>query len=412
MDIISFYRGLLKSTCIHDLNNDGFLTAVYKETETAVSVEGKRLVLPTDEILKGGNWDSRIAFHPLGEKINRGESPILKALKDYIYLVVNDVGWSIVTDLIKHASDEGSGPEEASYLRAVSGVDDTVVKAIKSVMNATSKDPNRRLISLYLKHGSTGKEGFARQCIVTFPIMDEFEHEESTIFGVKMSKKAKESIRKLLEYVLGDADLRKAYSVGSNNLEAPYFHALASSFYKLASRFNHLVDLHAKRLESPDQLRFDLSWAEYLDQLALFRGVIPTQPGNEGELLTGGKPDAVAAQANDIFDRKPAPAAPVAQQPVDVPWEREERRVGQSDRRVEPDRRHESPARPGTIGIEEFHAQWKREEPRRGGFFREEPRGFNRDFQRDDYGSHRQPSPGGFRNYQGGGRGGRSGGYL
>lgn len=388
MDIIEFYRSLLKDVSVVDPADDGYLSAIYMGAEHPLEVGGKRLVLPIKELLKNGNWDKCIAFHPMGEKINRGESEVLKALKDYVYLQVNKVGWAILTDLIKAAADNEKikkvGPEAEHYLKAVGGADAKTVEALAAVGKATSKDPNRRLISIYLKHGSSGKEGFARQAIVSFPIMDEFENEEPVIFGVRMSKKAKVTLQKLFEYVLGDEDIRKSYSFGSNNLEAPYFHSLLNSFYKLATRFNHLTKLHEKLLTDPADLSFGLEWAEYIDQLALFRGVVPTQPGNEGKIL-GEEEDRLKEQAKDIYSRK-------REEPVDLPWDADDRRTGLNDRRVGmSDRREEPRSSSGdTIGFEEFKQQFnRREEPRRGGFFREEPRNsFARQFagaERDRY---------------------------
>ena len=390
MDIIEFYRTLLKDVSVIDPNEDGYLSAIYMGNEFPLEVDSKRLVLPTKELLKKADWDKCIAFHPMGEKINRGESEVLKALKDYIYLQLNKVGWAVINDLVKAAADNEKikkvGPESEQYLKVVGGADSKTVEALTAVSKATSKDPNRRLISIYLKHGSSGKEGFARQAIVTFPVMDEFENDETSIFGVKMSKKAKSTLQKVFEYVLGDEGVRKSYSFGSNNLEAPYFHCLLNSFYKVAARLNHLVKLHEKLLDDVSELRFGLEWAEYIDQLALFRGIIPTQPGNEGKVI-GEEADTLKDQAKEIYSRNKETVS-------DLPWDDEDRPTGPSNRRVGSSDRREDVRRPsstGAIDYEEFKQQFnRREEPRRsGGFFRDESRNsFSRQFdgaERDRY---------------------------
>ena len=394
MDIIDFYRSILKDVNIIDPAEDGYLSALHAGNEIPLEVGGKRLVLPLRELLKSANWDKCIAFHPMAEKINRGESEVLKALKDYIYLQVNMVGWALLTDLLKAAADNEKikrvGPEAEEYLKAVGGADAKTVEALTAVSKATSKDPNRRLISIYLKHGSTGKEGYARQSIVSFPIMDEFEIEESTIFGVKMSKKAKSTIQKLLEYVFGNEDVRKTYSFGSNILEAPYLHALLNSFYKLALRLNTLTKMHEKLLTTPEALRFDLGWSEHIENLSAFRGLIPSQPGNEGKVL-GEEADTLKDQAKEIYSRR-------REEPTDVPWD-EDRRTGVEDRRRGFNDRSDEPSRSSgnAIGFDEFKQQFqRREENRRGGFFREErgnsfSRQFdgnlrNRDDDRDSWG--------------------------
>ena len=385
MNIIDFYRALLADVSVRDINSDGFLSAIHGDQVFDLEVDGKRLVLPTQEILRGGNWDKRVAFHPLSENINRGESPVLKALKDYIWLRINTTLGALLRSLMETACTPEThkklgGPKVAAYLKNLGDVDDKTFAALEKVGKTITKNPNRRLVSIYLKHGSKGGEGFARQAVVSFPIFDDLNAEGDTVFDVKMRPKDKQAIKNLLEYILGDAETRELYSYGSKNLEAPYFHALLNSFYKLATRLNSIVKVHEKHLGCGDELKFDLGWAEQLDNFALYRGVIPVQSGNEGELLNkDGEPKVgLQEQAQQIFNRKSE------ERPVDVPWT-EERRV--EDRRHEerrgPDRRQEEPHPGGSIGMDKFRQQFEKP-ARRDPFDDRRDRNSFRDMERHD----------------------------
>lgn len=313
MKIIPFYSSFLGDCHIVDEHGDGLLSAHFNDQSIPIMVSKKRLCLPTKEILKGGQWDQRIVFHPLGEKLTRGESEIIKATKDYISLRVTVVLSTLLKELghiaASPALHKGMEPKAKEFLKSLAEMDEKTHKALDKVLAAASKDPSRRLVSFYLKHGGKADSDVIRSCIVSFPIMDEFEHAEAEIFGVKMPrKKDKELIQKLLEYILGDAEEREMYSCGSRNMEAPFFHSLATSFYKLGHRLQTLVERHKKHLETPDKLSFSLEWAEQLDNFAMFRGLIPSLEGNEGELLEkDGQPAAkpnLQEQAKAIFGRE------------------------------------------------------------------------------------------------------------
>lgn len=316
MKLLDFYTSLLADCHIVDEHGEGMLSARFNDQIIPLTVSKKQLCLPTPEILKGGKWDQRIVFHPLGEKLTRGESEVIKATKDYIALRITVVISTLLKELSHIAASpalhKGMEPKAKEFLKSVSEFDEKTYKTLDKILASCSKDPSRRLVNFYLKHGGKGSSDAIRSCIVSFPIMDEFENDEPEVFGVKMPrKKDKELIHKLLEYVLGNAEERELYSCGSRNMEAPFFHSLATSFYKLGHRLQTLVAKHRKHLENADELSFGLQWAEQLDNFALYRGLVPSLEGNEGEVIdkgesTGQKPN-LQEQAKAVFGRDARP---------------------------------------------------------------------------------------------------------
>lgn len=370
MKLLEFYEKLLNDANVFNDNGDGYLSAHHGTQVIPLTIDKRRLVLPVDDLLREGRWDEYIAFHPMSEKANRGESPVLKAFKAYIVLRLTSPFQYLLKELMHFAASPAlhkgakPSPKAAEYLKLLSGVDEKAFKAVEGIIKAMNKDPNNRLVSIYLKRGGTGEDDYIRTAVVGFPILDEFEREDDLVFGVKMSAKTKAAVKVLIEYILGDEDARKMYTVGTKNLDAPYFHCLISAFYKLANRFNVLLERHKKQLADAESAMFGLEWATMLDELAMYRGLIPTQNGNEGVPLTpDGKEDTTApvpAVASRAFNRQ-------SQNEADLPFDVNERDDGRRGAPVAA--RDEKPAS-GTVDYD----TWKRN--RDGG-------GSDRDRERD-----------------------------
>lgn len=377
MQLLDFYSKFLADANIKDVDGDGFLSAVYDERVVPITVDKKRLILPTTALLREGLGDSKIAFHPMCENSSLGESDIIKLTKDAIQLRLSQIIASLLDDLARVAASpelhKGMKAAAAEYLKIVPDLDEKTYGAIESILKAVSKNPSRRLVTIYLKRNTKPEDDFIRQAVVSFPIFDEIDQEHADkpeIFGVKMPRKTKDHhlIKALLEYILGDAETRSLYTYGSQNLDAPYFHALATSFYKLGDRLRHLVEKHRKHLTAPDDLLLALDWAPALDNFSLYRGVIPTQRGSDGQ-RTGKEKETekrtpIKVEA-ETFERR------TRQEEIDdAPFD------GAQPRRDREERR-EQPAAAGTIGMDAFRAMideqtrpraaWGRQEEKRGG---------------------------------------------
>lgn len=339
MDLIElFYEPLLKGLSIEDLSGAGILSSTFNpDKPQAVTVGGKRLVLPTKDILRAGKNPDQIVFHPLSENVTRAESDIIKALRDYIQWRNQSVVAILASEMGRIAASPSEhkklGPKAGKYLQQLPDFDEKTYNALIKLLSRVTPDPDRRILSISLRQGSKTKDdGTLRSANVHFPILEDLAKEELEVFDMKMpSKKAKVRIHKLFEIILGDDETRESFSYGSRNMEAPYLHALLTTHSRIAAHLNGIVHVHAKLLgdEVAAQLTTDLSWVPGLEEFAKYRSVVPPQSGNEGAIKvedlakTKAKKDTKAP----VAAAKPILAPPtdrVKEETPDVPWEGED----------------------------------------------------------------------------------------
>jgi len=348
--LVKFESDILRDVGVFDVTGEGFLSRLADDLPKPVTIGGKRLCLPTRDILKDGDWENRIAFAPLSEQISQGPSPVLNALKDYIQLRLKETYKAVALALMELAIDQkrhkGLKAEATKFLTHVVEADQKTYDTLVRVMNAITQAPEKRLVSLFLKNG--GENGALRSCMVSFPIMDDAAAETTeTFFGVKMARKTKDKhlIVALLDYVLGNEEERKAYTKGSTDGEAPFFHALMLSFHAMAVRLNKIIDVHKAGCSALAGLRFELEWTEQLIDFTNFAAnhsrAIPALPGNRGkerdEAAVKPEPDVFESDAEDLglSDRK----GDVRERERE---RRDDRRTGYSVREEEEPRRERS----------------------------------------------------------------------
>lgn len=321
--LIEFYTHLLEDLDITPCDG-GFLTADFGGTKIPVTVSKKRLCLPTTDILRGGNWDKRIVFHPVEEKLSRGESSVLKALKDYIQMRITTTTVLIARAILEVASDPARQVElkgGGSFLSVVGACDKNDLSHFNAVIKGVSKSPDNRLISIYLKRGSskTTEESYTRKSVVTFPLLDELNG-DGDVFGVKVPKKSKRAIAGAFEVIFGDAVARAEFSTATSKTDAPYLSSLLSSFAKLGLRINDVIT----PMTFIDQsIRFKLGWVGQLMELDTLMGIVPSQEGNEGGVVEEPTPpppsvkslDNLQRMAGDTFNRQEPTPPPAVQSP-------------------------------------------------------------------------------------------------
>lgn len=338
---LEFDRQLLLDVGIFDKDNNGFMTVDLAGTPTPVTIGGKRLVLTTKELLREGEWEDRIAFHPLSEQITQGPSAVLNALKNYIGERAKETLIAIIDALGELATDvkrqKPLSAKAAKYLSLFNGqeFDATTLKTLRAVLKATSNVPEKRFLNIFLQNG--GEKGYLRTCQIAFPFMeDDDASDTTTYFGVKMPRKTKDKalIIALLEYVLGNEEERKTlYTRGVKDGDAPYLHSLLLSFKALADRINDLIEIHGKACQNLKPLKLDLLWAaelENFDEFVRTYGVsVPALPGNVG----------VEDDELGVEEEKPEPKSSVFTSDeedvggkVDVPWDEDDRRPSSRER--------------------------------------------------------------------------------
>lgn len=280
---LQLYHSVLSSLNL-TADADGLISFVdVSGTHIPATLQDRRLVLPTPEMLKTIASTNYIAFHPLSENITQGQSPIIKRLITWITFKISNMLSVMAAAIISIANENGPLTAETTDMgKAVADVTPKTLDCFLKVIKPHDGDSS--LVKLYLKRrGEIGANVYSRLAVVRFPIMDEFADgkPENEIFGEKITKKEKRNIANILRYILPNIDVEHSYSAGTNSINAPYFVSLMSAYYNVASRFVQLSDKLKSKIDEPD-LRPNLDWYPMLNEINSFTGVIPPLPFNEG----------------------------------------------------------------------------------------------------------------------------------
>ena len=291
-DLISAYSELLSSLGLTVVDN--YIQFNDGEKAEAVMCEGRRLVLPSREVLTSLNNKTQIAFHPLSESVVRGESPVLVLLRKMVaarlfgslsLLSMSVLG--IAMDSSRHSSLTPAGK---AILRRIPEIlpdcHDQYEKIIKHIADSEGKDNTARLVTLYIKRNAKLEdETFKRACIVNFPIMKELDTKGDKVFGKTIKTKNKAIIAELLRYIIDEEGNEPVsiYSKGSHSYTATGFQSLLFSYAALANRINEVANLYKKPLgDVLNRILIDTSWLEKFQDLSVYNGLIPSLDGNEG----------------------------------------------------------------------------------------------------------------------------------
>jgi hypothetical protein len=306
MEIRQLYKNVLKSVNL-DIDNEGLISMNVMGEKFPATVDGKRMVFPTEEVLRAGVTDNIIAFHPLSENIIRGESPVIKKLRALMVYHISEVTFALLDQLIHIAADKDYhaklSPTQSEFLSLAPRADAKTVKAFEKIMGVSTTDGDNRLASIYMKRGGHWKGNkYSRVAVMSFPITDDFDSNESEIFGVKLRKNDKEAFKNLFLYILPNAESLEEYSHGSNSMTAPYFHALLKSYLKVVKQLNKITKRFKKHLANADDLLIDTDWESEIDDLSVYRDLIPSLKGNEGNLVNGEEPAPVADPKSHMLE--------------------------------------------------------------------------------------------------------------
>lgn len=291
MKLLKLYTAILGSLNAH-VDKEGYISLVGDGETLPCTIDGKRLALPTRELLRRGSWDENNLqpFHPLSEHIARGESPVLKKLRLLIQIRLATVYERIILLLADLCSDskkhKSMAPKSAAVLQVMPNADEKTFADLERILDNAMRDPSN-VVRIYLRRGVMF-DGIKtpRVCTIRFPLLEEFQNDEPVVHGVKLRKKDYAQIRALLEYITPDEDAIETYGGGSVSNVAPYFDALIRAYAKAAKHLNSLVWMYRKHIDDENDLLMDLDWVEDFEDLDKYRNDIPMLSGNEGELLT------------------------------------------------------------------------------------------------------------------------------
>lgn len=290
MHVDALYKNLLASLLV-TTNDNGELVFNDGEVELPFKVEGKKLILLSNERLRDRLADDEVGFHPLSENATRGESPVLQRLVELVSMRLSTVLSDTIKELVSIAANRDQhsklSPGQAEFLKILPDADESLVKVVDKVLDRVTIKGDHRLLNLYLKvKGKVEGQEYKRVCTFTLPGYEELCADgASSMFGVTMRKRDVKCLRELFEYILPDADTPVKYSTGTNDTTAPYLHALLSTYIKVASHLNRITKKFKKLFGSEEFFIIDLAWEEGLDDFENMRRVYPAQAGNEGVVV-------------------------------------------------------------------------------------------------------------------------------
>lgn len=347
MDITTLYKPL--GQCAGwTFTDEGVAETDLTGVKSAVKVDNLTLTLPTSEFLRNPDWTQFVAFHPLCENNLRGESQVLRTLRNWWMIRLNGAFVALLEGLVTVAADTDGhkrlGAKASEFLSVIKGADEKTVKAMSKILDVACTSVETRLVSCYLKRGGEWKgDRYNRVCVIDFPILQAIDPQKQTILDQKVARKGDfNEIHALIKWVLGldpkaDVPAENPYTVGTNDMTAPYLTAFLSSMYLLGKRINYLVKLYKKVIPELADYEYDLSWHDHMGNFKELSNLLPAYEGNVGvppkddsiPAIEATKPvsNAMARMAEQQPAQAPvqqpvhnaAPAAPVYEKPAPAP---------------------------------------------------------------------------------------------
>lgn len=324
--LIALYKDILEYASMRP-NAKGEIDVVFDETQKPALIDKKRLMMPTEANLKAYDPDTQVIFHPFQEFVDRGESDVVKRLRQQLNVRINYATFVVTAALFRIVASpsihKDLTPEQRELLLAIPKVDGNTEKNYTDfVIKHYGGHENRFFTNIYLKKSGTYQGvKHPRIGVVTFPFYEFLQNPE-----LKIRKLDRENFHAMLKFVFPDSDSDpEAFNSFSDNHEAPWLNALLKTSHRLTSRINELIELYGDHITEAETLKFNLDWVEPLDNLKSYRSEIlkiPAQRGNSGastseETQAQEAPKPAAAPATIPM---PAPSpAPTPVQPMPMP---------------------------------------------------------------------------------------------
>lgn len=316
MQPVDFYRRLLTSAGL--IENQEGLGFLVKDSPTPITVKGKVLVLPTQEVLDNFNQEGAAfqVFHPACENVMRNDSPVFNFTKKLYRASIFVDLQQLMLDLIDISSDttkQGKfNKAQRQLLSNLTAFDEKTKSNLEAIFDKIDINGDNRAVDFtVIRGGSIEGTKFNRVGVARLPFLMEVREAKDNILGVKVRKKDIEAYNRILDIIFSDTfalSEQAICEVGTNETTAPSFIALTKAYLRVK---NEIVRFHAIFKDKFHSITSDdLGWAEGLDEMAVYRNLIPAFPGNEGDPTI-----AESAERKQIHTEE-APVKPATRQGV------------------------------------------------------------------------------------------------
>lgn len=270
------YKGILKfAGCTTDENGSIFVSLGSDES-IPLTIEGKRVVLPTENNLKNPD-ENTIVFHPLAESIFKQESDISLRLRKAVNIRLNAVTGLLARNLLTIMSDKeyhkNLEPEQMELVTKLSDIDsNTVDTFMKKFLLDKDISPDKNFIFIYIKKKAGIKELnekgieeekiYSRGGIVSFPFYEKLSEPTNKKLRVKDVKAYKD----VMEYIFTDIHHTDHYNQGSSSRQSPTLIALLKTSVNIASILNDHIYRFKNFIPDYEDLVFDLDFYDYFNK--------------------------------------------------------------------------------------------------------------------------------------------------
>lgn len=265
------YAGFLASLGIY-ADANGLTYVIEGGSELPMTMRKRRLVLPTETILRDPDWTQMIPFHPFSEHLNKGKSAVLESTTRLVNLRLNRILAELLLTMVTFAVDTDRHPtasaESKEFLRLIPDVNKKTVADFKKFLGAhMDGSAEKSLISIYLKQGGElAGVKYSRTAIVTSPAAKYIGAAEPVIFDYKFStKRNRDYLITLLNHLLPKLETSLGYSVGCSSPVAPYFISLATAYAEIMYDLNRQIAVFADVNPDLADYAMDLAWIDIIN---------------------------------------------------------------------------------------------------------------------------------------------------
>lgn len=288
-ELAKLYSTLLGAIGV-EAKADGSLHQVLDGDEQPFIVKGLQVYLPTNEVVTNYN-DSLAVFHPIGESLIKGESPMLQGLRSmamrYLTFVILNTVDAVLSLAVDNSAVSQLNPSQIEWLKCANGADETTLKNWKSIMRRIDPTTPNRAITIFLKRGAELGDGhkFARIAIVNFNLYNELLERSNQVYGVRVRKSDINVLVNIFEAIFEHINVQDHYSRGSDSNVSPYLLAMIEAIdavIKPLNKVNWMFRKPFKQLKSYD-LHREADFMKEFKNVMQYRDVLPFMPLNDGD---------------------------------------------------------------------------------------------------------------------------------
>ncbi len=318
MNLLDFYTELTASLGLI-ADETGYLSMDTTPPQP-VMVEGKRLCLPTAEILSKKDIENTTIFHPLCELLTRGESEVLRELKLHIQRrYTAQFSMTLIAIALLLNSEDALTAAQTKWLAEFKkwSRDGAGIETIQKFVTKGLTKSVSSVVSIYLKSGGEqNNQSYKRLAVISFPILEELDKDKP--YGITMTANDRKQLKAIVQKMIGEESPSDAYNTGTNEDVAPRFVALVGATEKLIRKLDKTSTVFKKVIPNYSKYETNLGWVAKLPEAMARSFQIPQQQGNLGVTLTGsGNKETVLKEEPVVATRSSLPADDVpARQPT------------------------------------------------------------------------------------------------